>query len=116
MADFEVVTLDPHKPNKPMMKCGHAATGTNSSGKAFCIICAGLGVGGEEVDDNPPSLAGRVARCDYYGRTARDRCNYGGKRGEPCTCEQPSSPNLPFFGHQPDEQFDMFYCGCFGWD
>lgn len=24
--------------------------------------------------------------------------------------------DLPFFREHPEEEFDEFYCGCFGWD
>ena len=59
---------------------------------------------------------GRVARCTYFGKMKNRECNYGGPRGEVCACELPSSPNLPFFEHQPDQEKDRFFCGCAGWD
>lgn len=118
----------------PMMKCGHAANATSRpSGKPVCFICAMAdGDAAHTVDETPPSLEGRRARCNYYGRPTRangcgrSECNYGGKGGEPCACEQPSSPDLPFFEKEPasgwtwqknnHKGYDGFYCGCMGWD
>jgi len=54
-----------------------------------------------------PNLEGRKARCAYYGqRTSLGRshssneCNYGQSKAPICTCEQPSSKDLPFFEFQ----------------
>lgn len=103
----------------PMMKCGHAANGTRG-GEPVCVICLGITPGAAEVDLTCPlPLAGRTARCVYYGSIPTGRShgsNYGCRRGEPCRCEQPSSPDLPFFKHRPDRDHDEFYCGCWGWD
>lgn len=115
----------------PLMKCGHAANGKDGAGNPVCVICA-VGPNDKDartIDDSPPSLEGRRARCIYYGRSDIVKlkrecyfgCNYdcnktieeGGRR---CKCEQPSNTNLPFFKHKPNEPFDKFYCGCWGWD
>lgn len=64
-------------PNHVMMKCGHAANATHN-GKPSCVICAGIHPGAEVVDDSPPSLEGRTARCS-------------------CGKERPSDQALPFF-------------------
>lgn len=106
----------------PMMKCGHAAHAKDGDGNPCCVICHGISGGlNKIVDDSPPSLAGRTARCSYYGRTPRARSHEGPRekgcvRGAPCKCEEPSSPDLAFFSHKPDREHDEFYCGCFGWD
>lgn len=87
-----------------MMKCGCQAQGTNKSGDPVCVVHAGLVPGWNVVDEAPPSLVGRVARCSY------------------CRKETPSDQPLrgytvlPFFVHHPKSQFDEFYCGCMGWD
>lgn len=47
----------------------------------------------------------RIARCAYYGQTTSPRgsygggneCNYGQGDHKVCTCERPSSKELPFF-------------------
>lgn len=104
----------------PMMKCGHVAVGTCTKKASVvfdppipvCITCDCY-----EVDDAPPSTAGRRARCAYYGSRARGR-------GEVCKAERDSSPELAFFEYRgPDTKhykgpaaFDEFYCGCWGWD
>jgi hypothetical protein len=102
-----------------MMKCGHAAQGTDGDGNPVCVICFGIRSGATEVDDSPPDLTGRMARCVYYGSRAEGRnmeCGRGCKRGQPCQCERPSSLDLAFFEHTPDLAYDKFYCGCWGWD
>lgn len=104
----------------PMMKCGHTAQGhqINKDGKIpYCLICDCI----EQAEI--PNLAGRTARCSYFGkakpnrRFANDECNYGCRGNRVCDCgEQPSEIDLPFFKHHPDKERDEFYCGCFGWD
>jgi len=50
-------------------------------------------------------LEGRKARCAYHGKSTSPRgsygggneCNYGQSSHKVCTCEQPSSKDLPFF-------------------
>jgi len=107
--------------NKPMMKCGHAANATNGEGKPSCVICIGLTNDAKTADELfcVEDLVGRKARCSYYGSTPRGRnheSNYGCKYGEECLCEVPSDTSLPFFSWTPMNDFDDFYCGCWGWD
>lgn len=114
----------------PMMECGHAANSLLTRGDTqvpACVICHGTNPGATVIAEAPPDLSARRARCTYYGRVPSGRShesNHGCKRGEPCRCEEPSSdgvnldgpPRLAFFQHQPDEDHDSFYCGCWGWD
>lgn len=44
-------------------------------------------------------LEGRMARCTYN-----------------CGSKTQSKWELPFFKYQPDNEYDSYYCGCFGWD
>ncbi len=86
------------------MKCGHTANGYLNEGKVkrpVCVSCCGLVAGAEEVADEQPVLENRVAKCCYN-----------------CEATQPSSnyANLPFFEYRPEHDYDLFYCGCFGWD
>ena len=85
-----------------LMKCGHAANAHTQDGRPVCAICTGIRPGADEVDDSPPNLAGRTARCSYYDWH--------------CQSQQPSDPSLPFFAHHSDRPFDEYYCGCYGWD
>ena len=105
---------------KPMMKCGHAANAVEGkTGKPSCVICVGIHPGAMEIDDSPPDLSKRKARCLYHGSIPRGglhESNYGCKRGEACNCERPSDSKLPFFEHRPNREHDAFYCGCWGWD
>lgn len=116
------LTLNPHG-SKPMMKCGCAASAT-MNGKPVCFPCYGIREGADVVDDSPPDLAGRTARCDYYGIApaigARDRHRWSrrsscGTEGA-CKCEKPSSTDLAYFEYQRTQDHDRFYCGCHGWD
>ena len=76
------------------MKCGHTAQAHDEKGKPVCAICMC-----EEVDNERPNLAGRIARCTYN-----------------CGHKTDSSFNLPFFRHNPDKEYDSYFCGCEGWD
>lgn len=88
--------------NPPMMQCGHAANSEfeiNGVKHPCCVICFnGVGSPAAKIASEQPDLTGRMARC---GTTCK---------------EVPSSPNLAFFKHQPDRDFDSYYCGCRGWD
>ena len=78
--------------SKPIMACGHAANAVTDDGKPICVICMC-----KEVRKTP-SLAGRFAKCSDCGH------------------KEPSDMNLPFFEYKPDEEYDSYYCGCYGWD
>lgn len=106
----------------PLMKCGHTAQGVDENGNPVCVICYGINAGATEIADTP-DLEGRKARCAYYGKKFRDNgrganeCPVCDRQsGNACRCERPSSIDLPFFEWKPDEEFDLFYCGCHGWD
>jgi hypothetical protein len=108
------------------MKCGHAANSIYYHHPKLgdipaCVICDPPE--SITIDDNPPDLTGRKARCYYYGQRIgrRGDCDYP-RGAEPvggvCMCEADSDPEkLPFFEHHPNKPFDEFYCGCaYGWD
>ena len=87
-----------------LMKCGHIALGTKD-GKPVCPICYGINSGAEEVvqvidETKEPTkgLEGRYARCNDCGKLT------------------PSRWNLPFFEYRPNEEYDSYYDGCYGWD
>ena len=110
---------------KPMMKCGHAANSKRKVDDEWvdaCIICAGIDPRGNEIDDSPPSLEGRTARCGYYGKACpmwfrnRGSCKTRTREDQTCRCEAPSSPDLWFFERKDGEKFDRFYCSCYGDD
>lgn len=83
---------------KPMMECGHAANAT-SKGDPVCAICVGLHPGARVIAEAQPDLTGRTAKCSYR-----------------CGSTAPSSTSLAFFTHQPNQEHDNYYCGCWGWD
>ena len=111
---------------KPMMKCGHAANSTmGAQNIPACVICFGTHPGAVEVAE-APKLDGRMASCSYRGscREQRGRNAYNGRKEKPDYGDfdaaghsvAPSSTELPFFEHRPDQAMDAYYCGCFGWD
>ena len=75
-----------------VMKCGCTALAEREDKTPACPSCGTI-----EVDESPPSLAGRTATC-------RHGCK-----------PQPSSWKLPFFKHSPEFTQDSYYCGCYGW-
>lgn len=109
--------------DNPMMRCGHRANGVRNlpdgTRRPACVIC--VGIAGDDdwstVDDVPPDLSGRTARCSYYASTPRARSREGPCGRGTCRCERPSDADgLAFFSHRPDRAHDEFYCGCWGWD
>jgi len=45
-------------------------------------------------------IDGRTAKCCYRS----------------CDSTAQSGYDLPFFKYKPDEPYDEYYCGCWGWD
>lgn len=101
-----------------LMKCGHSANATVSNvvdGKdvtyPVCVICFGITHDAVIVvkEEEMPSLEGRQAKCSYDNdRTSAGR-NHKDSRVQ-------SDTRLAFFAHKPDQEYDDYYCGCFGWD
>ena len=77
------------------MKCGHVNNAT-SNGKPACAICTCFDVDHEVTGKE--GLENRKAKCSDCGRISDSRWN------------------LPFFSHNPDKEYDSYYCGCYGWD
>jgi len=84
-----------------LMKCGHRAQGIDrSTNQPVCIICLGYNPGATEIETDLPDLTNRMAKCIYSN----------------CRNQVKSSFDLPFFEYRPNEKYDRYYCGCFGWD
>ena len=82
-----------------LMKCGHSANATDQDGNPVCVICIGIVEGADVVDEEPPDLTGRKARCVY------------------CQREKDSDLSLPYFEYGEGKwKHDWYYCGCRGWD
>lgn len=93
----------------PLMECGHSAQGVDDNGNPVCVVCVGIDPGARMVHTDPPDLSSRLMRCSYLR----------GQNGQPCdarTNPRPSDTRAAFFAHKPDQEFDEFYCGCWGWD
>ena len=83
------------------MACGHVSNAVDEQGKPCCLICLGLKPGATKVVrevEGTDGLKGRKAKCPYCGKTTN------------------SNWSLPFFEYKPNEEFDEYYDGCFGWD
>ena len=81
---------------KPMMSCGHIANSyLKKDGEykiPYCVMCDCT-----EIVEKP-NLENRKAKCSD------------------CKSIVDSNNSLAFFGHNPDEEYDEYYCGCRGWD
>ena len=70
-----------------MMKCGHSANGKRKIGNIWtdcCLICIGLDPKAKIIDEAPPDLNERKARCSYFDSIPKGRnheSNYGCRRG-----------------------------------
>lgn len=121
---------------KPLMKCGHVANATARRGyvsyQFACAICDCV-----ELSEEQPVLRGRTARCGCgverpssfdlaffefcgpgspsatnvckncgYTQTAHESDNHARRRGKVCQSFTPRG----------DIGYDIYYCGCRGWD
>lgn len=81
---------------KLLMKCGHVANGVKLVDRKripCCIIC-----GCTEPSKSQMNLTNREAICaDCHNKTK-------------------SKADLPFFKYRPDQKYDSYYDGCYGWD
>lgn len=95
-----------------LMKCGcntHAVrAGTDEPVCVIHVTTGGPEDPATQVEDSPPDLSQRQMRCGYRH----------GKDGRVCAgrTPRPSDPRAAFFQRKPDEEFDQFYDGCWGWD
>lgn len=80
-----------------LMKCGHTANAKYDNGKPCCLICAPKKEAYEIIEERP-NLKGRRAKCTE------------------CNIIVDSSWDLPFFEYKPNEEYDSFYSGCWGWN
>lgn len=83
-----------------LMKCGHVANATTKDNKPACAICSEIRI--EKECSGTIGLEERQAICT------------GHKGGNPKPF--PSRWEMPFFEYRPNEKYDAYYCGCFGWD
>ena len=88
-----------------LMECGHVnnTTRINDDGtkQPWCVICD-CGEVVKAVEDTE-GLQGRKAKCSHH--------KFGCAGGF-----TDSKWSLPFFEHRPNEPYDRYYCGCWGWD
>lgn len=82
---------------RKLMMCGCLSTGVDAKGRPVCASHVGIEPGAEVVNENPPNLDGRRAKCRY------------------CENIRPSGFNLPYFRWNPEGE-DEWYCGCRGWN
>lgn len=83
-----------------LMKCNHVSNAWTDDNQPACVICNCTEV--IRKCKGTEGLEGRKARCsDHKG---------GGERLADSKWE------LPFFEYKPNEKYDTYYCGCWGWD
>ncbi len=75
-----------------LMVCGCAAQGMLDGvpGCAIHLVTVPM--------DKLPDLTNRQMKCSYGGNT------------------KPSDRKAAFFIHHPNQKYDEYYCGCWGWD
>lgn len=110
-------------PPRPwVMECGHTTTGVQNlpdgSKRPACVICVRSG------KDGDPAVTMREVMPDLEGR--RMRCSYGMRHNGVCQpnrhmavarqSERDSDLRASFFEYRPDDEFDRYYCGCWGYD
>lgn len=81
-----------------MMACGHSANAV-SNDQPCCAICLISGSNNATTIIEPPDLSHRQAQCSYGAHAIVS-----------------SSLDLAFFEHRPEQEKDIYYCGCMGWD
>jgi len=79
----------------PMMKCGHRAN-AHSDDKPVCAICVPSKDSFVVVTE--PNLENRKCICAY------------------CKKVTPSKNAIAFFEYRPDNEYDLHYDGCMGWN
>ena len=100
--------------NYPLMKCGCVAQAIWKD-KPVCAIHFGIGDNaGAEPADVQPNLEGRKAKCCYSHSSPSNP--FKENSFDRLVDTVPSSLKLPFFEYKPDQEYDKFYCGCWGWD
>lgn len=83
------------------MKCGHVANALDENKLPVCAICIGIKDGATTVE--------KVCSGTFVLEERTAKCVYGDKFTE-------STWGLPFFEYCPEEKYDKYYCGCYGWD
>ena len=84
-----------------LMKCGHVANTYDPYGNPVCVICAGMTNDADIIDKECHGNVGledRTAKCPECGLKTESRWD------------------LAFFKYCPDNEFDEYYDGCYGWD
>lgn len=103
-----------------MMACGCASSAVHTAAHdgltASHPSCVKHQTCAISPDDITAHLSARRARCSYYGvqlKMQRNECNYGQQKHTQCTCEQPSSVQLPFFEYLgPGSRDGALRCTC----
>lgn len=87
-----------------LMKCGHVSNAQlvkeNGERIPSCVICACSEI--EKKCEGKEGLEGRKAICSQHKYTVNKPVD--------------SHWGLPFFEYRPDKDYDLYYCGCWGWD
>lgn len=87
-----------------LMKCGHVVSTKIDETQPICLVCDCIDVEREIISDAELDdiLKGRKAICSSHKYSENKPVD--------------SKWTLPFFEYCPDEEYDKYYCGCYGWD
>lgn len=129
--------------DKPLMTCGHTAQGYRKmDDKTFVPCCVICGVITQVLREDKPDLSNRKAKCcsektikpssydlpffEYRGpgsRVARLQCECGYMKKPhdnaiPHVLKHCANQNdgLALFRARGPFEYDLYYCGCRGWD
>jgi hypothetical protein len=96
-----------------LMACGHSTHAVQADTREpVCVICVGIDPRARvraTPEQETAATEGRMMRCSYTK----------GQDGKPCHARLnpvPSNTSAAFFNSRPGEDYDQFYCGCWGWD
>lgn len=103
------------KADPPMMMCGHAANALDiKTNRPSCVICMSTRSDLATTINPDYSFEKREARCAYDQPGAGGGGKYRKHTdGDSIT---PARMSLAFFESKPNEKWDRYYCGCWGWD
>jgi hypothetical protein len=83
------------------MKCGHIADSHDPYGNPVCSSCTEFNNKADEIEKEcvgNVGLEGRLAKCVYGDNKTVSRWELSG------------------FNYFPENEFDEYYCGCYGWN
>ena len=118
---------------KVLMECGHVANGVDEDNNPVCVICLGIHPGAT-IPKGVPDLKNRKAVCTDCRRTTKSSLDLpffeyrgSGSAYANTTCKNCHKPKAWHMSDryktcdnfEPTEEgaeYDIYYCGCRGWN